>query len=202
MRKNSFRFFISKVYFFFSFMFFCCYSFCQSIPDSVYVDLSKITTYEPIRNKTEVAFLSPDSALDKSYGTLQFQSGSLFRKDMPAKFVNRKLILRFHIANSTGVTDSTWFFPGFFYYDIHLYRVSGNSLTKIPNIEPNFPDSMGYRLLDLPPGDSATFLAELRPVKTYINNIRPRIIRKSHLSTFIFDLSSAHLYLNIITYIF
>jgi hypothetical protein len=90
-----------------------------------------------------------------------------------------------------------WFFPSFFYSSIQLYRVTGRTLTSIPNVEPPFDDSMGYRLLTLGPHDSSAFLAELGFVKTYTNSIRPRLIHKTHLSTFIFDISSAHLYVKL-----
>jgi signal transduction histidine kinase len=202
MRKKSIPILISKIYILFPLIFISSYSLCQSIPDSLFIDLSKVIPYEMIRDKTEVAFLSPGSSLEKSYTSLKFQTGSTFRQDVPGKFVTRNLILRFHVLNTTDHIDSAWFFPGFFYSDIHLYKLSENGLTKLPTIEPGNSDSMGYRLLSLAPHDSATFLAELQFVKTYNNNIKPRIIHKSHLSTFMFDLAGPRLYLNIITYIF
>ena len=202
MRKKSIPILISKIYILFPLIFISSHSLCQSIPDSLFIDLSKAMPYEMIRDKTEVAFLSPGSSLEKSYASLKFQTGSTFRQDVPGKFVTRHLILRFHVLNTTDHIDSAWFFPGFFYSDIHLYKLSENALTKLPTIEPGNSDSMGYRLLSLAPHDSATFLAELQFVKTYNNNIKPRIIHKSHLSTFMFDLAGPRLYLNIITYIF
>jgi len=202
MRKKSIPILISKIYILFPLIFISSHSLCQSIPDSLFIDLSKAMPYEMIRDKTEVAFLSPGSSLEKSYASLKFQTGSTFRQDVPGKFVTRHLILRFHVLNTTDHIDSAWFFPGFFYSDIHLYKLSENALTKLPTIEPGNSDSMGYRLLSLAPHDSATFLAELQFAKTYNNNIKPRIIHKSHLSTFMFDLAGPRLYLNIITYIF
>ena len=170
--------------------------------DSVIVDLAKAVPYEAIRNKVEVAFLSEDSALGAFYQKLKFQKGSLFVKDIPSRLVNHKLILRFRVKNSFGAPDSAWFFPGLYYSSIQLYRVVGGKPTPLPNIEPSFADSMGYRLLTLNGHDSAMFLAELGFVKTYVNTIRPRMIDKSHLSSFIFDVASTHFYGNIITYVF
>ena len=186
----------------FSVIFFHPHSNAQVAPDSAIVDLAKGIPYEAIRNKVEVAFLSADSALDKYYTRLKFQNGSLFLKDIPSRLVNHKLILRFHLKNSLGAPDSAWFFPGLYYLSIQLYKFVGNELVKLPNIEPGFADSMGYRLVSLNAHDSATILAELGFVKTYVNTIRPRIIDKSHLSSFIFDVASTHFYGNIITYIF
>ncbi len=159
MRKSAFIL-LSKSFFLISLIFFCSYSFCQSIPDSNFIDLSKAIPYEVIRDKAEVAFLSPDSSLEKSYQLIKFNA------------------------------------------DMHLYKLLENRLIKIAAIEPDNPDSIGYRLLSLAPHDSATFLAALSFVKTYNNNIKPRIIHKSHLSTFMFDLAAPRLYLNIITYTF
>jgi signal transduction histidine kinase len=172
-----------------------------AVPDSFYIDLDKIETYQSFRSKTEGAYLPPNLSLERSYSGLSFKDGSSLR-DIPAKYINHKLILRFYAVNHSDVIDSVWFFPSFFYSSIQLYRVSGNTLTIIPNVEPPFEDSMGYRLLTLGPHDSSAFLAELGFVKTYTNSIRPRLIHKTHLSTFIFDISSSHLYVNIVTYIF
>jgi len=179
---------------------FCGHSFCQAVPDSSYIDLSKAIPYELIRDKSEVAFLPPGASLEKSYNSLNFQKTSSFKKDIPAKYVTDKLILRFHVAANN--VDSVWFFPGFFYSNIQLYKLSKTGLIRIPSVEPRTADSIGYKLLTFSAGDTAAVLAELEFVKTYNNTIKPRIIDKSHLSTFMFDLSSPRLYLNIITYIF
>jgi len=176
--------------------------YCQPVvPDSTYIDLDKIVTYQSIRNKTEGAYLPSDSALENSYAGLTFKTGS-FLRDIPAKYINHKLILRFYAVNHSDAVDSVWFFPSFFYSSIQLYQVTGNNLASIPNVEPPFDDSIGYRLLTLGPHDSSAFLAELGFVKTYTNSVRPRLIHKTHLYTFIFDISSNHLYVNIVTYIF
>jgi len=175
---------------------------CQPVADSAYVDLDKITTFQPFRSKTEMAFIPASASLVSSYPNLQFQNTLLLKREIPSKLVNRKLILRFYVRNNSNEFDSVWFFPGFYFSPIRLYKVSGRQLTLMQNVEPDIEDSMGYRLLALPPHDSATVLAEMSILKTYTNYIRPRLIQKSHLSTFFLDLSSAHLYVNIITYIF
>ena len=202
MRKKHINILFSEKVLFTVFIFFPGYLFCQpAVPDSVYIDLDKIATYQSIRSKTEGAYLPFNSSLENSYSGLEFKSGSSLR-DIPAKYINHKLILRFYAVNRSDEVDSVWFFPSFFYSSIQLYRATGNRLTTIPTVEPSFDDSLGYRLLILAPHDSSAFLAELGFVKTYTNSVRPRLIHKTHLSTFIFDISSNHLYVNIVTYIF
>jgi len=200
MRKN--HIYISKKTLFIALFFLPGYLSCQSVvPDSLYIDLDKITTYQSIRTKTEGAYLPASSPLEGSYTGLTFKGGASLR-DIPAKYINHKLILRFYAVNHSDEIDSVWFFPSFFYSSIQLYRIIGNNLRIIPNVKPPFDDSIGYRLLTLGPHDSSAFLAEMHFVKTYTNSIRPRLIHKTHLSTFIFDISSTHLYVNIVTYIF
>ena len=202
MRKKHVYILFSKNTLFIVIFFLPVYLYCQPVvPDSTYIDLDKIVTYQSIRNKTEGAYLPSDSALENSYAGLTFKTGS-FLRDIPAKYINHKLILRFYAVNHSDAVDSVWFFPSFFYSSIQLYQVTGNNLASIPNVEPPFDDSIGYRLLTLGPHDSSAFLAELGFVKTYTNSIRPRLIHKTHLYTFIFDISSNHLYVNIVTYIF
>jgi len=202
MRKKHIYILFSKKALFIIIFFLPAYLYSQTaVPDSIYIDLDKIETYQSIRSKTEGAYLPFNSALENSYAALAFKGGSSLR-NIPSKYINHKLILRFYAANHSTAVDSVWFFPSFFYSSIQLYRVKGNNLISIPNVEPSFDDSMGYRLLTLGPHDSSAFLAELRFVKTYTNSVRPRLIHKTHLSTFIFDISSNHLYVNIVTYIF
>ena len=202
MRKKHVYILFSKNNLFIAIFFLPVYLYCQPVvPDSTYIDLDKIVTYQSIRNKTEGAYLPSDSALENSYAGLTFKTGS-FLRDIPAKYINHKLILRFYAVNHSDAVDSVWFFPSFFYSSIQLYQVTGNNLASIPNVEPPFDDSIGYRLLTLGPHDSSAFLAELGFVKTYTNSVRPRLIHKTHLYTFIFDISSNHLYVNIVTYIF
>jgi len=202
MRKKHVYILFSKNTLFIVIFFLPVYLYCQpAVPDSTYIDLDKIVTYQSIRNKTEGAYLPSDSALENSYAGLTFKTGS-FLRDIPAKYINHKLILRFYAVNHSDAVDSVWFFPSFFYSSIQLYQVTGNNLASIPNVEPPFDDSIGYRLLTLGPHDSSAFLAELGFVKTYTNSVRPRLIHKTHLYTFIFDISSNHLYVNIVTYIF
>jgi signal transduction histidine kinase len=177
-------------------------SFGQVIPDSSIIRSSEISTYKMIRDKIQVAFLPVNSSLDSTYDNLKFQNGSLYKKDIAAKFINKKLVLRFYLSNSAGIPDSVWFFPGFYYSSIQLYRLNGNKLNKLPVIEPNFPDSIGYRLITLAPQDSAIFLAELHFVKTYTNYIKPRIIQKPYFPAFLYELSSTNFYVNMVTYIF
>ena len=202
MRKKHVYILFSKNTLLIVIFFLPVYLYCQPVvPDSTYIDLDKIVTYQSIRNKTEGAYLPSDSALENSYAGLTFKPGS-FLRDIPAKYINHKLILRFYAVNHSDAVDSVWFFPSFFYSSIQLYQVTGNNLASIPNVEPPFDDSIGYRLLTLGPHDSSAFLAELGFVKTYTNSVRPRLIHKTHLYTFIFDISSNHLYVNIVTYIF
>ncbi|HEY1871086.1 MAG TPA: 7TM diverse intracellular signaling domain-containing protein, partial [Chitinophagaceae bacterium] len=202
MKEKSTGILISKFIFFFPLLFFSKSSLAQSIPDSFFIDISKVDRYESFRAKSEIAFLSKDLSLAASYNKLAFKNAFLLKGDIPSKLIALKPILRFFAINRSDESDSAWFFPGIFYSNIQLYRLSENGLIKLQNVMPPSDDSIGYRLLTLAPHDSATFFAELTFVKTYTNTIRPRLIQVSHLSSFIYDISYGHRFLNIITYLF
>src|SRR6478672_3868415 len=111
MRKKHVYILFSKKTLFIAIFFLPVYLYSQpAIPDSTYIDLDKIATYQSIRNKTEGAYLASDSALENSYTGLTFKAGS-FLRDIPAKFINHRLILRFYVVNYSDAIDSVWFFP-------------------------------------------------------------------------------------------
>src|SRR5262245_17589257 len=132
MRKNRLHISLSKEISFIILVLLPCCLHCQRpVPDSLYIDLDKIETYQAFRSKTEGAYLPPNLSLEGSYGNLRFKEGSSLR-DIPAKYINHKLILRFYAVNHSDATDSVWFFPSFFYSSIQLYRVYGSKLMTIP----------------------------------------------------------------------
>ena len=87
---------------------------------------------------------------------LEYIPGIRHNGVIPNEFVSKKIILRFKFSNSADTAVSVWFFPGFFYTDIQLYREKEMGLQSISPILPAIPDSIGYRLITLPAKDSAT----------------------------------------------
>src|ERR1051326_8859720 len=106
MRKKHIYILFSEKILLIVFIFVPGYLLCQpAVPDSVYIDLDKIATYQSIRGKSEGAYLPSNMSLQNSYAGLGFKSGSSLR-DIPAKYINHKLILRFYAVNHSDGIDS------------------------------------------------------------------------------------------------
>ncbi|HEY6505422.1 MAG TPA: 7TM diverse intracellular signaling domain-containing protein [Chitinophagaceae bacterium] len=167
------------------------------------IDISKIRLVKSISKNVSVTYLSPKTDLPGSFSSsLPLSPGLIHAKAIPNEYVTKKAVMRFWICNSADSTVSIYFFPGFYYKHISLYRLRNDRLEEIPRILPDNPDSIGYRLISLPAHDTATILAELGFVKTYINTMRPRLINNEYQDSFVAELHSIHNDNELMTYVF
>ena len=102
------------------------------------------------------------------------------------------MLVKFNICNESDSAATVFFFPGFYYKEIELYKVVPGGIKKIPDLLPQLDDSIGYRGVTLQPKDSTTIIAALTFVKTYNNIIRPRLIDAGFLPSFISEYKSNH----------
>ncbi len=181
----------------------------QSIPinqkDTIvtdYIDISKITLDEDIKNNIAFSYMPPDESLLQAYPALVFNRGAIHKKHIPDKYVTKKAILRFHLCNTADTLSSVWFFPGFYYWDILLYEIKGSALKSIPSVLPDEPKEISYRKISLAGHDSVTIVAELTLVKTHLNSIKPSLINTGYLASYVKDLDSTNMESKIITYLF
>ncbi len=167
-----------------------------------FTDISKIRLVKPISKNISSAYISKNNTPETGYSGLTFIPGLKHTKNIPNSFVTKKLLLKFYLCNSSDSTASVYFFPGFYYREIKLYRVEGSVVRMIPPILPALSDSLGYRLISLAPHDSTLLLAELIFVKTYINTARPRLIHPEYVDSFIAEVRSNHNEDTLVTYVF
>lgn len=167
-----------------------------------YTDISKIEVGEAVSKFVSSAYTTKDIKAGAKAEDFKFRPGLQHNGTVPNNYVTKKILLRFNVHNSADSSVTVYFFPGFYYQQIVLYKVENNSLQPIPVDLPQNPDSLGYRGITLPAFDSATIIAELSFLKTYINTIRPRLINKKHISSFMADLRSKHEDDNLVTYVF
>ena len=169
---------------------------------TTYTDINKIKFADPIEKTVSSCYINKDQDPEKNYSGQLFQPGIQHPGSVPNNFVTRKLLLKFNICNTADSTVSIYFFPGFYYQQIELFQFDGTFIKKLPSILPDDPDSIGFRKISLPAHDSATILAELRFVKTYINKIRPRLVNTAFVHSYIAELRKGHDSDNRVTYIF
>ena len=168
---------------------------------TTYVDISNVKYEKNIFKFISTAFISKSQNLQATYTTLKFSPGSKYQKSVPNSLVPKRLLFKFHLKNLSDSLVKVYFFPGFYYDEIQLYREKNGGLQKLPNILPAGDDSIGFRQIQLAAHDSATFIAAVTFVKTYNNSIRPRLIDEAYLPKFVLEYESRHSMVDMITYI-
>ncbi len=176
--------------------------FGQNSPENIYTDISKVSFEQRFEKTISSVYIAKNTDLKTVFPSLQFTPGLKHKGSIPNGFVTRKILLKFNVCNTADSAEAIYFFPGFYFQDINLYRLNGGSLEKATTILPPIADSLGYRLLALPAGDSATFIAELSFVKTYNNVVKPRLVNKGYLTAFIAQVRGNYNQNNLITYVF
>ena len=167
-----------------------------------YTDINKIKFADAIEKTVSSCYIIKEQDPEINYATQFFQPGIQHLGSVPNDFITRKLLLKFNICNSADSAVSIYFFPGFYYQNIQLFRLNGTIIKKLPAILPDDPDSIGFRKISLAANDSATILAALSFVKTHINKIRPRLVNPAYVPAYITELRGNHDPDNRVTYIF
>ncbi|MEI9944515.1 MAG: sensor histidine kinase [Chitinophagaceae bacterium] len=177
-----------------------------SAQDSIqtpYLDISKIPLTLSLSDKEfSSSYIEPHQSLTEKYNTLTFKKGLSHKGFIPNTHVTKKSIIRFNAYNSADTAVGMWFFPRIYFWDIQLYKETGNQLEKLASIQPGNEDGISYRYFSLAPHDSATIVAELRGVKTYLNKPGPRLISKEYLDAFIAQFHASNNETNLISYVF
>ena len=173
----------------------------DGLRDSV-VDLSKIAFSENLESKIEFCYLNFGDSLADKYRSLQFNNGPIHKRHVPDRYVTKKAILRFTIGNNSDSVRSVWFFPGLYYWDTRLYVATEPGLNRIPSVLPGELEEISYRLITLPPRDTATIVAELDFVKTHLNSVRPTLIHPGYLTSYIKNLDATNMGSKVVTYLF
>ncbi|HEX4876347.1 MAG TPA: sensor histidine kinase [Chitinophagaceae bacterium] len=176
--------------------------FAQQTGNTDHIDISKVNVVMQISNKVSVALAEKDVSLIQAYPSLSFSPGTRYKGAIPTDKVTKKLFLQFSLFNSADSSVSVYFFPGFYYDKINLYRINGNTVKQLPDILPAIRDKVSFRQISLAAHDTATIVAELYFVKTYINTIRPRLVNTKETNSFLADLRSMHDNDNLVTYVF
>ena len=173
----------------------------QSAPPVLYYDIAGVKLIDTIAKNMEMAFLSPDSSIAEYYSTLHFIRPFADRNKISDRNVPKICAVRFKVSNSGDILKGVYFFPGFYFNDIILYREEGGSLAVLPRIVPENSDSIGYRYFTLPAKDSATIVATLRMEKTYNNVLSPRLIYEPYLSAYVSEVHNASTNIDMVTYL-
>ena len=167
-----------------------------------YTDISKVLFVKSISKTVSSALATKEQRDPANFMKAAFQPGVVNNGAVSTGMVPHRVLLTFNLLNSSDSTTAICFFPGFYYNYIRLYRVTAGSIQPLPDEMPAGSDSIGFRKLKLAAHDSATFIAELGFVKTYVNAIRPRLINANQADVFMSSLRSEHQRIQLMSYVF
>ncbi len=176
-------------------------SFAQDSLVNSYTDIGKIKFQQTITKTISSAYIAKKETAETAYTSLQFISGLQHRGFIPNNFVNKKILLKFNVCNSSDTVTTVYFFPGFYFAQIELYSIEKNGIKKLPDHLPKLKDSAGYRGIVLQGHDSSTIIAALTFVKTSINVVRPRLVNEEFMPAFTAELKNKTSIIDLITYI-
>ena len=168
----------------------------------VYTDISKLGLEKLLSKTISSTYIGKNENPETDYLNFRFIPGLRYSSNIPNAVVSKKALLKFNISNTADSAVSVYFFAGFYYDNIQLYRIQPTGPKKLPVVLPNNPDSIGYRLIVLPAHDSAILLAELSFVKTYTNFLKPQLVSAEYVNSFVTELHSSHAINALVTYVF
>lgn len=116
----------------------------------------------------------------------------------------KHLYLRFSLLNPADTAEHIFFYPGYYFKAIHLYKANQGSdsmLQVLPDILPGTGMKDAYRMISLQAKEKSLFYAQLQPVKIRINKVEPTLIRNDYLLTHSLLVSNDNPSLTVLTYI-
>jgi signal transduction histidine kinase len=169
-------------------------------PPAKYIDVASIPLTRTFSKDFSYTYIEPKHSIQDIYRDLPFKRN--YRGFIPNNEVTSKAVIKFNVCNSHDTAVSVWFFPGLYFWNLELFKLTGDRPVAIPSIKPDNPDNISYRLLTVEPHDSMTILVELKQVKTYLNTINPRLINAGYLPAYVKAFHSSNTDSDLITFLF
>ena len=92
-----------------------------------YTDISKIKFQQTITKTISSVYIPKNEKAETGYASLPFIAGLQHRGFIPNNFINKKILIKFNIYNSSDTVTTVYFFPGFYFDHIELYTIDCES---------------------------------------------------------------------------
>lgn len=155
------------------------------MPEPPIADLSQTGLLNSLQANTYYYFSNNRTVSIAQLPYLPYRKGTKkFEHFISPGAVNKKTVLRFTLTNSSDLTQSAFYCPGYFMDTIDLYKQVDQApappkVVAVPAVLADDPDSLGYRKITLRPHENATFFAVLSFIKAPTNSINPTLTRDS-----------------------
>jgi signal transduction histidine kinase len=157
--------------------------FCQSVPDSSYIDITSVNDSSLAINKTMLFFDSNEVADIKNIARQQFVpflKYAYYRKHIPTHLVPKTVYLLVALYNSSVKKDTILFFPGSMFDKLLFYeqKADGSLIYSGDGTSP------GFCKLALDPAEKKVFIVQLNFGRHAYNYLKPQLIRPGYLTTY------------------
>jgi signal transduction histidine kinase len=182
-------------------------TFSQESPIHNIADIARVQTAVSLIHTAEFATSKRNSVQARDIPNLKI-SQKITRdlsEKLPLQLVEKTVLLRFPVENSSDSLIDFYFFPGMYCRQILLYKANIDSGNSIPELLRNYnQDSQnftGFVRTSLGPKEKAVYYAQLDFTLTTQNKLSPFLIRSEFISYFKNDLLSNKITLNIFNYV-
>ncbi len=181
---------MKNIFFSLCFIFAVATGAAQVAGDTVACDAGCVYEMEKIEAKT---FYFVDSSLNASIANIETQQFSPLtsfkeRNSIPNKLVTAPLWLSFVVTNSADKTTNDWFYPGYLYNKIEVYKK--NKTGKLSLV---FNDaSSGFIPIRLLPAETCTYFIKLKMFKLKYNRVRATMVNNDYLKTYKYNLDAPY----------
>ena len=165
-----------------------------------YADVGKMRFVDSVNAATLVVTAPRYSIPDDAIATMTFPKQPIFRKTVPAGWMESDVYQKVHLYNSSDSARTFYFLPAFYLNELKVFRLSESGKPEhIPRTERSpLPGSV---ILTVAAGDSAIYFTRFRFVRTNVNNYLPRIIEKDYVTQFKAGMKNRDATLDMITFI-
>jgi len=197
----------------------CCSAFLWSstvsaqMADSNYIEAKSIRFSKLISSSCSFAespkkLLNPEEIKSLSYQNIAFAK---FHPNLPLKYMEKNLILRFAIANlrdtakynlKADTVEWLYFMPGFYFRNMHIYKSDSVGVIR------DFTDSAtrskiypGAYLIKVEPGEKAVYYACFNFIRTNANAFAPYLIEQDYLRFWLSNFKNRDPSIHVTTYI-
>jgi len=145
-----------------------------------------------------LAHVSWDDLATLNYDTARLRR---FSKGIPTRLVSLPFYCRFILRNNGDTAKSFYFFPGYYFKDIVLFKDSAGRIVRLPELMP--PDGeIGCRGFSVPAHSVTPFFFKGNLIKANVNWMSPALIDTGFISSYFKILRFNAVQLNVITFVF
>jgi signal transduction histidine kinase len=124
-----------------------------------------------------------------------------FNRGIPTGLVGLPFYCRFILRNDADTSRSFYFFPGYYFKHIALFKDSAHTIVRLPEILPS-DGELGCRMFTAPPHSITSFFFKGNLIKANTNWMDPTIIEPGFLSPYFKILRFKTVQLGVITFVF